>query len=220
MFLDTRLGNTPRWFLEPPKDWAMRVPEQIRSNVVFLGEIEPRGDERSTRFAGTGFFALVPSVASPDRGYLYLVTAKHVVDQLSRGDWVMRANTNDGRSMDVQRSSGHQWWFHPEEPDDTDVAVTPLGLDGNEFDFSACPVSMFVTEEHVRPSGVIGAGDEIFTVGLFNRMIGRSRNSPIVRMGNVAMIPDPGERVPGITVGIDRVAEAEVYLIEARSNEF
>jgi len=37
MILDTRLGNTPRWFLTPPKDYTMRVPDEIRDCVVFLG---------------------------------------------------------------------------------------------------------------------------------------------------------------------------------------
>jgi len=63
---------------------------------------------------------------------------------------------------------------------------------------------------------VIGPGDEVFTVGLFTKLKPHLKNRPIVRTGNVALIPEPGERVSGVNFG-DHTAPAEVYLIEARS---
>jgi hypothetical protein len=75
---------------------------------------------------------------------------------------------------------------------------------------------MFLDDKEISESGV-GAGDDVFIAGLFNRLRGQSRNLPLVRMGNVAMIPDPGELVPGVKIGQNRVADVEAYLIEARS---
>jgi hypothetical protein len=46
-------------------------------------------------------------------------------------------------------------------------------------------------------------------------MTGRKRNIPIVRTGNISMIPS--EKVPGIQIRRGESVESEVYLIEARS---
>lgn len=217
MFHDTRMGNNPRRFLDKPKDWAMRVPEDVRKNVAFLGRKIHKGGEESLWFGGTGFFVNIASATMPDRWYVYLVTAKHVVEQLSLGDWVMRANTKDGSYIDFGANKDHEWWFHPTEEDSTDVAITQVGGDSfGNVDFLALPETMFLSDEDLSATGV-GPGDEVFVSGLFSRMQGRSRNLPIIRMGNVAMIPDPGELVPGIKVGKGRVVDAEAYLIEARS---
>jgi hypothetical protein len=56
----------------------------------------------------------------------------------------------------------------------------------------------------------IGIGDETFAVGLFTRFHGDSQLSPIVRTGNIAMIPK--DKVPLAGFG-----EADVYLVEGRS---
>ena len=216
MFLDTRLGNTSRWFFDRPKDWAMRVPEIVRQGVVFLARAIQKGSQEWLHFAGTGFLVNVPAnIGEPDRFYVFLVTAKHVVEQLALGDWVMRVNTKDGGFKDIRGAKNHKWWFHPTEEDRTDVAVTWAQLP-EDAAISVLPQEAFLHDRLIKDAGV-GAGDEVFMVGLFNRMRGRSRNLPLVRIGNIAMIPDVGELVPGVRIGSDRVVDAEAYLIEARS---
>jgi hypothetical protein len=49
--------------------------------------------------------------------------------------------------------------------------------------------------------------------GLFNKMKGRSSNAPVVRTGNVALMPDPGETLSCMK----GFRDAEAYLVEARS---
>jgi hypothetical protein len=68
---------------------------------------------------------------------------------------------------------------------------------------------MFLSDEIMR-SKSIGSGDEVFITGLFAHLSGSKRNLPIVRMGNIAMMP--GEPVPTTAFG-----DIEAYLIEARS---
>jgi hypothetical protein len=63
----------------------------------------------------------------------------------------------------------------------------------------------------------IGAGDEVYMTGLFNKMTNKSRNLPIVRTGNVALIPDRGISIPGVEIDKGVAVDAEMYLIEARS---
>jgi hypothetical protein len=215
MFLDNRLSNMPRCFGYRPEDLAMRIPESIRKNVVFLGRMIQRGSQESPYFAGTGFFVSVSSCTAPEYRYLYLVTAKHVVEQMVLGDWFMRINTTGGDFKDVRMKKDTKWWFHPMEEDTTDVAVTNASLPENA-DLVAVSEEMFLEKTALSANG-IGAGDEVFMVGLFNRMRGRSRNLPLVRIGNIAMIPDDGELIPGIKIGNDRFVDAEAYLIEARS---
>ena len=67
---------------------------------------------------------------------------------------------------------------------------------------------MFADEEVIKERN-LGIGDEIFITGLFTKVTETTKNIPIVRTGNVAMIP--GEKIP---FG-DSLIEA--YLVEARS---
>lgn len=214
MFSDRRLANDLKWHFNKPLDWNMRVPDGVRKCVVFLGRVVPNKPERPVVFGGTGFFIMVQKGTIPDKLTCYLVTARHVAEQLALGEWVMRANTHDGKFFDRHGEPGDRWFFHPTD-ESTDVAVMPLAPPEGA-DFLTVPESMFLNDETIREEG-IGAGDDVFMVGLFNRMCGRSRNQPIVRMGNVALIPDPGELVPLVKVREGVVADTEAYLIEARS---
>jgi hypothetical protein len=56
----------------------------------------------------------------------------------------------------------------------------------------------------------IGEGDDLFAVGLFAHHYGNKKNHPIIRTGNIAMMPD--EPIPTSKFG-----DMEVYLIESRS---
>jgi hypothetical protein len=213
MYCDTRLGGKPRWFLTPPEDWNMRIPDEIRDCVVFLGKRVMRvGGVQEDIWGGTGFFVVVPSEMLPNqRVYTYLVTAKHVVDALEKeyGDTVLRVNTKDGGSGTAIISSNDHWYFHP-EPDRVDVAVTPVDLSGQQIDQRYIPAEMFLTDEAIK-SNSLGVGDEVFMTGLFSHVTGKERSIPIVRMGNVAMMPN--DPVP-VSYG---AGEMEAYLIEARS---
>jgi hypothetical protein len=92
------------------------------------------------------------------------------------------------------------------------VAVTGWDVTEDE-DVRSIPTSMFLTDEAPHEH-FIGPGDEVFIMGLFTKMYGCSRNIPIVRTGNVAMMP--GEMLPDVRIGGWR-GEAEAYLVEARS---
>ena len=48
---------------------------------------------------------------------------------------------------------------------------------------------MFVTNE-ILSQFSIGIGDEVFVTGLFRGHTGRQRNVPIVRVGNIAAMPE------------------------------
>jgi hypothetical protein len=78
-----------------------------------------------------------------------------------------------------------------------------------DYDISPIPIEIFVTDQRMAEND-LGLGDEVFTVGLFTRYFGRSTLIPIVRTGNIAMMPK--EKVPLAHFGL-----ADVYLVEGRS---
>jgi hypothetical protein len=71
---------------------------------------------------------------------------------------------------------------------------------------------MFVDEKQLHPTrGDIGIGDEVFIPGLFAHVAGREANSPILRVGNIAMLPTEAINT-GPPYGF-----MEAFLIEAKS---
>lgn len=179
----------------------MRVPESIRKCVVFVGRHGGRD------WAGTAFIMSVPTIV-PDVDFTYLVTARHVAERLIDGiDFRIRFNTRDGKSVTATGGSSVRWIYH--DDDSVDVAVLGFGgLNPEIHDVRLIPEQRLLTGAHIEDHE-IGVGNEVFMVGLFSQLSGSERNLPIVRAGNIAMMPEEQVWV--------RNAPADVYLIEARS---
>jgi len=210
MILNTRLGNTPRWFLTPPKDYNMRIPDEMLNGVVFVGVKAKMGNREVLAPKGTAFFVGYPIGGGIRGHYLYLVTARHVVEKLGGGDFFIRANTISGPHEDVWARHGDpsvRWWFHPFD-EAADVAVLEMNLLGDQFRLGVVPTSMFLTNNALADTG-IGIGDEILMVGLFGVLKDTTQNLPIVRVGNIAMMPPEPIRTGR--------GKTDAYLIEARS---
>jgi len=102
------------------------------------------------------------------------------------------------------RQDKNRWWRHPDRT--VDVAVAPLPI-SDKLDVMHVPTSMFLTREHFGTR--IGLGDEVFITGLFVPTAGEGPNTPIVRAGNLAMVPRFRVRFRG--------EDVDVMLIEVRS---
>ena len=184
----------------------MRVPDEVRQCVVFVGlPSAPRNGQVGLLFKGTAFFVSVPSETVPEVSHVFLVTAKHVAASLASKPFLVRANTKDGKSAIIPLK-GTRWWYHPTDLS-VDVAVIPWAPP-EHVEYTHYSKSAFLTDEIIS-SKRIGTGDEVFITGLFAHLTGSSRDLPIVRMGNVAMLPE--EPVP------TSIGNIEAYLIEARS---
>jgi hypothetical protein len=138
------------------------------------------------------------------------VTARHVAEALQQGPFVFGMNGKSGRKIFVRSGDANaRWWCHPTESDSVDVAVMPFGSEEvDKFDIEWVTEDLFVTDQRVQEYA-IGVGDEIIIAGLFTRFSGTSRHFPIVRTGNIAMMPS--EPLP------TKMGEMEAYLVEARS---
>lgn len=208
--IDFRLGNIPRYYFAPREDFKMRVPEEVRQCVIFLGmKTKNEHGQEVVQFIGTAFFVAVPSELVQGWGYTYLVTAKHVALALKGGPFIARVNTNDGSSAIVEAGTAN-WVYHPED-NAVDVAVIQWNVPP-QVEYRKIPSDMFVTEKVILEKN-IGPGDEVFITGLFAHVSGRMRNLPLVRMGNVALFPSDKIQV---LIG-EEWYWVDAYLIEARS---
>lgn len=188
----------------------MRVPDEVRKCVVFVGlMVRGPGGRQSFRVLGTAFIVSVPSESIQGAQYLYLITAKHVAVNLKNISLCVKVNKKDGNS-DFLCEDKVNWWYHPTD-ELVDVAVIPWSPP-ETVEFRAVPVNILLKDEVIQNRN-IGVGDEVFITGLFTPLSRSAKNMPIVRMGSIAMIPD--EPVP-INMN-DMEVNVEAYLIEARS---
>lgn len=101
---------------------------------------------------------------------------------------------------------GNIWFQHPSDPT-ADVAVIPFAMNP-DLETVSVSTRHFI-DASVLSTEQIGIGDEVFIVGLFAHAAGKTRNMPLVRHGNIAMIPTEQVQIES--------GYADVYLIEARS---
>jgi hypothetical protein len=202
-YIDVGMAGSVHYYLSPQKDINMRVPKSVRDCVVYIG-LPDKDNPDNVTYGGTAFIVTVPGEYSGS--FAYLVTAKHTLDAIGNRPYVVRANTKDGRSVIIS-GEGTEWTFHPDPT--VDAAITRFGVpEEANLDWRSIPVADFLTDQHISDYR-IGAGDEVVMTGLFTEVEGRHKNLPIVRMGNVALIPS--EPIPFNNELID------AYLIEARS---
>ena len=180
----------------------MRVENRVLKNVAFVG-IETNG---SFTPLGTGF--LVRVCINDDIGSNYLVTADHVVEMI-RGDTVfVRVNrpTGAGNGCVTISIPKARLRRHPEPKND--VAILPFPFDGSVTDHVLLPMD----RAHLESSREVwspGIGDEAAGIGLYTSHYGEIRNRPVVRIGNIAAMPEEPVRTDHGYVN--------AYLVEIRS---
>jgi hypothetical protein len=182
----------------------MSVPEEIRKCVAFIGMKMATGE---IRLVGTGFFIARPFEIL-DSSFTYFVTARHIIEGIANKglDTVfLRLNRKDGDAEWSEVPLAH-WKFHPTN-ERVDVALLQIGLP-DEADHKYYSAKRFVTQEVIRREE-IGPGSEVFLVGLFVHHSGKRRNIPIIRVGNIAAMPEESVAT--------QLGSVEAYLVEARS---
>ena len=186
-------------------DPTVRIPDEYLKCVAFIGEVatEDASGIHGDPYA-TGFFVAIKADVPGMRAFLYFVTAKHVANDLKDRKICFFVNKVGGG---VTTFAGvGDWWLHPEDKT-ADVAVVPVIMPPG-VDIMALDLRDFALPGVIEEL-VIGIGDEVFAVGLFTEVIGATQNWPVVRHGNIAMMP---------TEQIDtELGYADVYLVEARS---
>jgi hypothetical protein len=200
--LDQRIGGETRYVLTDDPSSLMNVPDEVRKNVVFVGEKRNAGDPR---VCGTAFFVHhpIPGVTGP---FVYCVTARHTLDAISklRDEVMLRCNLKNGGAVWV-RTALAEWIPHTDSS--VDMACLPFMLT-DIYDHAAMPSAGLLDERRIQQL-CIGIGDEVFLVGLFSQHYGTKRNIPLLRVGNIAAMPE--EKIVAWNT------EMDAYLVEARS---
>src|SRR5208282_4021803 len=103
------------------------------------------------------------------------------------------SNYRDGSLAEIKQECSTRWWYHPTERDSVDAALMVLPFsEVHSLDIVPIPALMFAGDGVVKSQN-LGIGDEIFVAGLFKNAKGTTKNIPIIRVGNVAMMP--GEKI-------------------------
>ena len=183
-----------------------QVPTNIKSTVGFIfGRIhlkDQTGAMHEVETAlGTGFFVSWPEPrGGPNWGYLYFVTAKHVLrdtDQKFLKTIRVRLNLSSqegGRNFDyeeipVSDDQGNLVWFQdPDDPRDEAVAF-PVAPNQKRFNYRAIGTDLFVTDSLLKEQQV-SEGDSVMLVGLMAQFYGAKQNFPVVRKGSIALLTD------------------------------
>jgi hypothetical protein len=176
----------------------LRVPDRLLSCVGFISR-----DSSEPQYIGTTF--IVGVAGKWGNAYPHAVTAKHVAQCVDGKPFMIGVNFKDGEMGWF--GSNLKWWYHPTEPETVDVAVTVFTPTAR-MDVEYLPETIFATDKRIKQY-TIGVGDEINVVGLFTKFFGSTKHIPIVRTGNIAMMPSDKLPVNG--------GETEVYLVEGRS---
>lgn len=186
----------------------MRIPSIILKSVGFIGEVTHEGQsDVHGDLCATGFFVCVPfkSPELSDKRVCYFVTAAHVAKSLSDRPIYFLVNKQAGGVTGLQPIHAG-WGVHPTDRTADVVAVQVLNPE--DGDIATIRAEDLVTPDDIS-AGRVAVGDEVFITGLFTEAPGTTRNMPIVRHGNIAMIPEEQIQTD--------MGYADAFLIEARS---
>ncbi|HEX8798367.1 MAG TPA: hypothetical protein VF772_07140, partial [Terriglobales bacterium] len=159
----------------------MRLPDRILHTAFLIGF-----KKETPQYAGSGFVVAVPGARA--NSHLYLVTAKHLAERMECCPIIMGFSYRDGSKALVEADDVH-WYAHPTEAAAVDVAATPFApAQRDQLDLEPVPEHLFSSGERMGKAS-IGVGDEITAIGMFTRFSYEDRHLPIVRTGNLAMLP-------------------------------
>ena len=199
----------PPAFLDCQGKKAVLVQNIYRKSVVFIG----RGTDEDFIPLGTGF---IVSVVRAGYRFFYLTTARHVVGGISAGrngltEKISIRLNKEGGGTECLEFSHADWKIHPQDHiEASDTMVLPAAwLDRKKYVFAHIPLDDVALTDARREELSVGVGDEVFAVGLFTKHQGKSKNVPVVRIGNIALMPEEQVKT--------KVGYISAYLVEAHS---
>jgi hypothetical protein len=191
-----------------PREKPVRLNDYTLRSVGYVAEYTQLTTDATdfVSLEGTGYFVAIPSEARQGNSYHFFVTAKHVVEHLIGKPIGLLVNKRGGGRTTLDLGVNAKWFMHPTD-ETCDVAVIPFANQGDYEIMSISPPAILTKERLLEYD--IGIGDEIYFPSLFSFISGSKVNTPIVRHGNVAMIPAEPIQFGG--------GFADLYLVEARS---
>jgi hypothetical protein len=177
-------------------------PGVLRSSIFLYGS--ERDAREGANWGGSGALVGIPSKANPSRTHLYAVTNDHVVSACP----VVRLVKTDGDPY-VLPGVRSDWESHP---DGDDIAVRPLGpIPGGTF--WSVGDELLLSRADLNPEdhpNQISPGDDCLMVGRYINQEFQQFDRPVVRFGNLAMLPELVEQH-------ERSFAQESFLVDMRS---
>ena len=188
------------WKWEPPVPFV--YPALLGSSIFLYGSERDARD--GANWGGSGVLVGIPSRANPSRTHLYAVSNDHVVHSCP----VIRLVRVDGDPY-VLPGTDADWRSHP---DGDDIAIRSLGaVAGNQFWYLGD--DLLLSQEDLNPEDhplQVGPGDDCLMVGRYINQEYRQFDRPVVRFGNLAMLPEH-------VYQDERSFEQESFLVDMRS---
>jgi hypothetical protein len=176
-----------------------RIHNSLQDCVVYLYPSEVHAVQ-SEMVGGSGFLVSTPFQEFPNRSLVWAVSNKHVIEKAP----VVKLNAKDG-GIAIADLLTRRWITHPAGDD---IAISPLPLSFDIHRFVCVPRSMLLSREDTEKFD-IGIGDDVFVVGRFVNHEGKVQNTPSLRFGNIAQMPDTIRQGTGF--------DQESWLVEAKS---
>jgi len=204
------MGILPVWPREE-RESSMQVDDRIRFCTGFVG----MGSNEDFTAHGTCFCV---HVIEEDFSFDYLISAQHLLWPNRRKNPVqppdtpmmVRLNTVEGTSRVIPAPPKD--WFYP---DDVSIDICALRFDelshnlSDELDVKSVNLRTMIVGPHNAAQVGLSLGDEVFICGAFVGRVGYRKNIPVVRIANIAAMPDEP---------IDFASPRKpAYLIETRS---
>ena len=183
-----------KWKPFQDSEARMLVASDIRKCVAFLGH----GSISDPDFKGTGFILIC-------RGYSWLVTARHVADDLGKDPFIYRLNSGEPREVD------NATWVSHTDPN-VDISIAALSVKGKSV--GHLPEDAMLTEGQ-RPFYDVDLGNFAYVIGLFRVMPGNKRNFPVVHTGFIATLPED-ELIP-VRQPDGSIHKVKGYLVQTSS---
>lgn len=179
---------------------------------------------------GTAFILSEPVPGVPLVYWHYLVTARHVIEQIRHasvdGTVFVRVNLGPEPGTTWHEMPLSAWRTHPADRADIqgdEWLHSRTGEQVHDVAVALCPASVidagtvmpWPTDLVLDDAGVrdreIGPGDELAVIGLYYRREGKVRMTPVARAGTIAAMPSDHDLIP------TDAGQMRAYLIESRS---
>lgn len=155
-----------------------RIGDDFLGTAIYL--YRDRTDAKNnSQLGGSGFLVGYVGMHTTIM-HIYAVTNAHVIRD---GFPVIRINKRFGEP-DTLDFPSTAWTPHP---DGDDLSICPTVLTP-QYDFKFVMSDGCVDRDKVSRFN-IGVGDDVFMVGRFTGHSGKTKNLPIARFGNIAMVP-------------------------------
>jgi hypothetical protein len=192
----------------------------IQKDIVFLYPASPDGGVDKDHPLGTGFFLAVPRSPNDSTLYVFLVTARHIVDpqwlhcgtpdpekifyRMNKKSYDPNPGTEGVGYVALKLRSGNNPLYAVNSNDDVDVALIQLLPDSfslTDYDAKFMQVNLAASDDEMKELGI---GDLVASGGLLPGASGSNRNYPLFKFGYVSALPEEDIATPCVPGGQPR----------------